>query len=338
MLNRFDARNPMQVGGQAVLEGVMMRAPGMVATAVRRTSGEIVVKKEPHRGLGEKYRFLRLPILRGALGLIEMIVLGVRTLNFSAEIATLDIEASDGNARMVPGLRAKSGRPWTENVKLGLTVAFSLAVGVLLFFLTPLLITTFFFNVGQRPLAFNLVAGLIRVLFLLGYMAALLMFKDIRRLFQYHGAEHMAVFAFEQGKGLTVSEAAKQSRFHPRCGTSFLLIVAIVSIVLFSVLDALVMIGLGRLTLVTRIVTHLPLIPLVGGVSYELIKLSAKRSETIFGRIVVWPGLWLQRITTQQPDPSQLEVALVALQCALGEEATVQSPVSLLSVPEASAA
>lgn len=331
MERRFDVKNPMQVGGQAVLEGVMMRAPGMVATAVRRASGEIVVRKEPHVGLGERYRLLRLPVLRGALGLIEMIVIGMRTLNFSAEVAMLDVEKSNGNGHMSPGSPGAPGHSWKESVRLGLTVAISLAVGVAVFFLTPLLITTMFFKVDQLPVAFNLVAGMIRVLFLLGYMLGLSMFKDIKRLFQYHGAEHMAVFAFERGAGLDVKGAAEQSRFHPRCGTSFLLIVVIVSVVLFSVLDSLVMVWLGHLTLATRILTHLPLIPLVGGVSYELIKASAKRSETIFGKLIVSPGMWLQRITTQQPDVAQLEVALIALRCALGEEYPPPSSINLLS-------
>ena len=331
MERRFDMKNPMQVGGQAVLEGVMMRAPGMVATAVRRASGEIVVRKEPHVGLGERYRLLRLPVLRGALGLIEMIVIGMRTLNFSAEVAMLDVEKSNGNGHMSPGSPGAPGHSWKESVRLGLTVAISLAVGVAVFFLTPLLITTMFFKVDQLPVAFNLVAGMIRVLFLLGYMLGLSMFKDIKRLFQYHGAEHMAVFAFERGAGLDVKGAAEQSRFHPRCGTSFLLIVVIVSVVLFSVLDSLVMVWLGHLTLATRILTHLPLIPLVGGVSYELIKASAKRSETIFGKLIVSPGMWLQRITTQQPDVAQLEVALIALRCALGEEYPPPSSINLLS-------
>ena len=331
MERRFDMKNPMQVGGQAVLEGVMMRAPGMVATAVRRASGEIVVRKEPHVGLGERYRLLRLPVLRGALGLIEMIVIGMRTLNFSAEVAMLDVEKSNGNGHMSPGSPGAPGHSCKESVRLGLTVAISLAVGVAVFFLTPLLITTMFFKVDQLPVAFNLVAGMIRVLFLLGYMLGLSMFKDIKRLFQYHGAEHMAVFAFERGAGLDVKGAAEQSRFHPRCGTSFLLIVVIVSVVLFSVLDSLVMVWLGHLTLATRILTHLPLIPLVGGVSYELIKASAKRSETIFGKLIVSPGMWLQRITTQQPDVAQLEVALIALRCALGEEYPPPSSINLLS-------
>lgn len=305
----------MQVGGQAVIEGVMMRAPGMVATAVRTASGEIVVKKEPHVSLGEKYPIFKLPLIRGAVGLVEMMVIGIRTLNYSAEVSLLDTntaESTNGNP-----VKSKTS---SDNIKLGLTVAFSLALGVTVFFITPLFLTSLLFSVGSEALWFNLIAGMIRIGLLLAYLGGISMMKDIQRLFQYHGAEHKAVFAFERGEQLEVSAAARQTRFHPRCGTSFLLIVMLVAIVLFSLLDSLLIQWLGELTLLTRVLTHLPLIPLVGGVSYEFIKASAKKSDTPLGRLVVAPGLWLQRITTREPDPTQLEVALVALRCALGEE------------------
>jgi len=307
----------MAVGGQAVLEGVMMRAPGMVATAVRRANGEIVVKKEPQLTLSERYPIFKLPILRGAVGLIEMMVIGVRTLNFSAEVAMQDAGQSagfNGNGRQEAASSMK------DNLRLGVTVAFSLAVGVAVFFVTPLVVTTFFFDVEQEPLWFNLIAGGVRIGILLGYLVAISLLKDIRRLFEYHGAEHKAVFAFEKGEPLTVEAAARQSRFHPRCGTSFLLIVMFVAIVLFSLLDAALIQWLGDLNVLMRVATHLPLIPLVGGVSYEFIRASAKRSETAIGKLVVAPGLWLQQITTREPDASQLEVALVALRSALGQE------------------
>jgi len=307
----------MAVGGQAVLEGVMMRAPGMVATAVRRANGEIVVKKEPQLTLSERYPIFKLPILRGAVGLIEMMVIGVRTLNFSAEVAMQDAGQSagfNGNGRQEAASSMK------DNLRLGVTVAFSLAVGVAVFFVTPLVVTTFFFDVEQEPLWFNLIAGGVRIGILLGYLVAISLLKDIRRLFEYHGAEHKAVFAFEKGEPLTVEAAARQSRFHPRCGTSFLLIVMFVAIVLFSLLDAALIQWLGDLNVLVRVATHLPLIPLVGGVSYEFIRASAKRSETAIGKLVVAPGLWLQQITTREPDASQLEVALVALRSALGQE------------------
>jgi uncharacterized protein YqhQ len=313
---------PMAVGGQAVLEGVMMRAPGMVATAVRRADGEIVVKKEPQVSLSEKVPVFKLPILRGAVGLIEMMVIGIRTLNFSAEVAM--------EAAAPPRSLADAGGPalsssMKENLKFGATVAFSLAIGVAVFFVTPLAVTTFFFDVEQEPLWFNLIAGGVRIALLLGYLAVISLLKDIHRLFEYHGAEHKAVFAFEKGEPLTVEAAARQSRFHPRCGTSFLLIVMFVAIALFSVLDVALMQWLGDLNVAIRIATHLPLIPLVGGVSYECIRLSARHSESFIGRCIVAPGLWLQRITTREPDASQLEVALVALRSAVGTDGAFAS-------------
>ncbi len=305
----------MPVGGQAVIEGVMMRAKGMVATAVRRATGEIVIQKTPFISISERFTFLKLPLLRGAVGLVEMMVIGVRTLNYSAGVSLGQGEPEKQNGTH----QGKKSRK--ESFTLGLTVVVSLVVGITVFFAAPLVATSILFDVAQEPFLFNGTAGTIRVLLLLGYLTAISFSKEIRRVFEYHGAEHMAVFAFEKGEGLTVDAAARQSRFHPRCGTSFLLVVMLSSIMLFSFLDTLLISIIGELTLPVRLLTHLPLIPLVGGVSYEFIRASAKRSETLAGRIVAAPGLWLQRITTKDPSPDQLEVALAALRCALGEDA-----------------
>lgn len=313
MERRFDVNKPMQVGGQAVLEGVMMRAPGMVATAVRRSDGEIVVRKEPHVSMAERNSIFKLPILRGAVGLVEMMVIGVRTLNYSAEVAMEDESKKDG----LNGSN-RSKKQSSDSIKLGVTVVVSLLIGIAVFFVTPLAVTTWLFDVDQEAFWFNLTAGLIRIALLLGYLAVISMMKDIQRLFQYHGAEHKAVFAFELGELLDVAAARRQTRFHPRCGTSFLLIVMLVAILSFSILDTLLIRWLGEIDIVTRLLTHLPLIPVVGGISYEFIKASAKRSNTTLGKLAVAPGLWLQRITTKEPDDTQLEVAIIALRCALG--------------------
>jgi uncharacterized protein YqhQ len=317
---RFDAQNPMVVGGQAVIEGVMMRAPGMVATAVRRPDGTIAVRKEPYLSLAEKRKFFRLPVLRGAVGLIEMLIVGLRALSFSAE-AALETEPGDSSAggNGKPSGEGTSG----ENLRLGLTLAAALLAGTAVFFLTPLLITTAWFHVDQQPLAFNLIAGAIRLTLFLAYLLAISRMKDVRRLFEYHGAEHKVVFTFERGEDLSVNSAAGHTRFHPRCGTSFLLVVMLVAILLFGLLDTVMIRWLGVLSLPIRIATHLPLIPILGGVSYELIKFSARKSDTFLGRLIVAPGLWLQKITTREPDGSELEVALEALRAALGEETAV---------------
>lgn len=306
------SKKPTMLGGQAVLEGVMMRAPGMIATAVRRADGSITVRKDPYRPLGERLPILKLPVLRGAAGLIEMTVLGMRTLNWSAEVALQEGEpGSDGK----PTSRKKS-----HAAELGLTVAVSLLAGLLLFFATPLYLTTQFFAFDQQPLLFNLIAGLIRVGIFLGYLGALSLMKDIRRLFQYHGAEHKTVFAQEKGHPLTVDACRAQSRFHPRCGTSFLLVVLVTAILLFALWDALLIAWVGEITVFLRLGTHLLLLPLIMGVSYEFIRFSARHAETPLGRLIVLPGLLLQRVTTKEPDDRQLEVAVVALRAALGED------------------
>ena len=312
---QFDPDKPLQVGGQAVIEGVMMRAPGRVATAVRRSNGEIVVKQQDYTSLAERNPFFKLPVLRGAVGLIEMLFLGIGTLNFSAEVAMQDAEETGkagGN-----GEKRKTPKK-TSSLRLALMVLFSLAVGVAIFFVTPIFITSKLFNVEQNAFWFNIIAGAIRLTILLGYLAGISMMKDIKRLFAYHGGEHKAVFTFESQGELTVESARTYTRFHPRCGTSFLLIVMVAAILMFGVFDSLMMLMLGKLTLAIRLMTHLPLIPVVGGVAYEFIRWSATRTSSRLVRVLVAPGLMLQRITTSEPDGGQLEVALVAIKCALG--------------------
>jgi uncharacterized protein YqhQ len=314
----YNPNKPMQIGGQAVIEGVMMRGPGAVATAVRRANGEIVVQRQAFVSLAERLRILGFPILRGAIGLIDMMYLGIKTLNFSAEIAMLDLPPAKGSN----GSAKSNGRPRKakSTASLAGTLAIALTVGVGIFFVVPLYVTTKVFALEQDALSFNLVAGSIRIFLLLVYLLAISLMKDIQRLFRYHGAEHKTVFAFELKDELIPGIVANRSRFHPRCGTSFLLIVMFVAILSFSLLDALLIQVFGKVTLGLRLATHVPFIPVVGGLSYEFIRFSAKHSSTWWGRILVAPGLWLQTITTKEPDSSQLEVAIVALKCALGTE------------------
>ena len=313
----YDANKPMQIGGQAVLEGVMMRAPGSVATAVRRADGSIVVKQERFISIIEKYKFLNVPIVRGAVGLVDMLYLGIQTLNWSGEIAMLDVrkqeEGANGN-----GKGGQNSTKAQSKFGLVLSLVLALGLGLAVFFVLPLLITTRVFQLEQSAFAFNLVAGGIRIAMLLVYLLGISLFKDIHRLFQYHGGEHKAVFAFELNDELRPDVVQLRSRFHPRCGTSFLLIVMFVSIVSFALLDAIVKQFTGTMTLPLRLATHLPFIPIVGGLSYEIIRFSAKHSTTWWGRILIAPGLWLQRITTKEPESAHVEVAIVALRCALG--------------------
>jgi uncharacterized protein YqhQ len=322
---RFDASKPMQVGGQAVIEGVMMRAQGAVATAVRRSNGEILVKKEAFRSLTEKHRWLNVPILRGGVGLIEMLVLGIKTLNYSAEVAMEDLKRGEEIKQAGgDGQQQLKQKTWTSQLTLALTVVVALALGIAIFFVTPLFVTTRVFNVEREALAFNVIAGVIRIVILLAYLIGISLMKDVRRLFQYHGAEHKSVFAFEFNDELTVLSAKKYLTLHPRCGTSFVLIVMLVAVLIFSLLDTGLIAILGKINLSMRLLFHLPCIPIIGGIAYEFIKLSAKKSGTRFGKIIVAPGLWLQKITTKEPDERQLEVALVALRRALGIEDAVQ--------------
>lgn len=305
---KFDINQPIQVGGQAVIEGVMMRAKGMVATAVRRADGTIAVKKTPFTSVLEKHPGLNTPVVRGAVGLIEMMVIGISTLNYSAEVA-MESEADGGKEKKEQSTLA-----------LTLTLIVSLGAGIGIFFFLPLFAATQFFDVSQRPFEFNLVSGAIRIVILLGYLYGISRMKDVHRLFRYHGAEHKAVFAFEQNAPLTVADTIGYTRFHPRCGTSFVLQVMLIAILFFSVMDTITMQFVEHLSLPLRLATHIPLIPVLGGISYEFLKYSAKHSTTLLGRWFVAPGLWLQRITTQEPDESMMEVSLAALKAALQKD------------------
>jgi uncharacterized protein YqhQ len=317
----YDPNQPMQVGGQAVIEGVMMRAPGSVATAVRRANGQVIVQHQQYKSVTEKHTWLNIPVVRGAIGLIDMMYLGIKTLNFSAEIAMLDVEAERAKEKNnVKGNGSEKKTKSQSNIALVGTLIFALTLGIGIFFIVPLYLTTKVFAIEQTAVTFNLIAGAIRITILLLYLAGISLMKDVQQLFRYHGAEHKSVFAFEL-KALLVPDSVKiYSRFHPRCGTSFLLIVAFVAILSFSLLDALLLRLLGTLTLPVRLLTHLPFIPIVGGLAYEIIKFSAKHSTTWWGRIIIAPGLLLQKITTKEPDTAQIEVALIALRCALGQE------------------
>jgi uncharacterized protein YqhQ len=314
--HRYSPEQPLQVGGQAVIEGVMMRGPRFLATAVRRRDGRIEVHREPYAALGDRIKAFKLPVLRGAAGLVEMLTIGIRSLNYSARVA---LEDETGATADPPGSNGQE----KKGMALGLTVAAALLLGVALFFVTPLLLATLLFNVSQEALLFNLAAGFVRLVLFLTYLTGISFLKDVRRLFAYHGAEHKSVFAFELGQPLTVQAALLQSRLHPRCGTSFLLIVMLAAIVLFALVDTVLIAVLGTLTIGVRLTVHLPLIPLIGGLSYEVIRWTARHTGSAWGRLLVLPGLWLQRITTREPDEAQLEVALAALRSAIGEEAAV---------------
>jgi uncharacterized protein YqhQ len=300
------------VGGQALIEGVMMRSPGAYGVAVRRPDGSIVFQRGKVASLARRYPFLKLPILRGIAVLFQSLALGIRALNFSAEQAM-----ADPSAEAKPVEEKKDDK---SSWAIASSMAVGLAVGAGVFLLLPLWLTQLserfvFGHLGN--LAFNLVDGLLRALFFLGYIFLISRMKDIHRVFQYHGAEHKVVFAWEKQVPLTVEHARAQSRLHPRCGTSFLLFVLLVSILVFAFIPKaapfLVKFG-GRLLLV----------PAIAGLSYEVLRFTAKHRAAPLFALLVAPGLALQRITTQEPTDDMLEVAIAALEEALREDGLLQ--------------
>jgi uncharacterized protein YqhQ len=289
----------INIGGQAVLEGVMMRAPRSLAIAVRRPDGEISVKSETVIPLSERYPVTKLPIVRGAVALFSSLIIGIKALNFSANEALIEEEKE--------GEKKEELSSWA----IGGTMAAAFGFGILLFFIMPLYLTKLLVPViGGSNIAFNLVDGVIRVAVFLAYIIGISRMADIQRVFQYHGAEHKSIYTFEAGEELTVENVRKYSCLHPRCGTSFLLIVMLVSIVIFSLIPKLwpfYMKGGARIIL----------LPIIAGVSYEVLKWTAKHDSHPLVKLLIAPGLALQRLTTREPDDRQIEVAIKSMNVAL---------------------
>ncbi len=297
------AQDPAQldlaVGGQAVIEGVMMRSPSAVATAVRTPSGRIVVRKKPFRSVMKKLPFLNVPLLRGGVHLIESMSIGIGSLMYSADQAMEDDRVSEENKGLGDTLMM-----WGTVV-----LAFILSMG--LFFYLPLLITDW---LGvEHSVWFNVVDGIIRIIMFVLYLKLISRMKDMARVFEYHGAEHMSIHAFEAKKDLTVEQTRPFTTLHPRCGTSFLFFVMLIALVVFSFL--------GRPETVGERLLRLCFIPVIGGLAYEAIKLSGKFKDAAWLKPLIWPGLMLQRITTSRPDDDQIEVGLAALKAVLTPEA-----------------
>ncbi len=300
------------IGGQAVLEGIMMRGPKEIATAVRKSDGEIVIDKKPVSSVIQKYKFLKIPILRGVVNFIESMVVGVKCLMFSAELYDVEDGESYEPSKFEKWLDDKLGDK-IKDIAIYAAVVIALIMGIGLFMLLPTVIVGFFkglFPEGTHTVILNLVEGLVRMAIFLIYLGLISRMKDIQRVFEYHGAEHKTIAAYEHGEELTPENAKKYTRLHPRCGTSFLLIVMVISIIFFSFLrwD----------NVFQRIAFRLLLLPVVAGVSYEIIKF-AGRSKNKCVAILTKPGLWLQKLTTREPDESQLEVAIAALKAVIPE-------------------
>lgn len=292
------------VGGQAVIEGVMMRVPGAYATAVRDPEGDIQVACHPFQSVTERSNFWNKPIFRGMASLYEAMKMGMATLQWSAEIALPEEEAKNSSSKLTNGL----------------STGFAIVVAIGLFMVAPLWITTRLLDIEKDAITFNLTSGLLRIIFFIIYLYLISFMKDVGRLFQYHGAEHRVVYNFESGADITIEKAQTFPTQHPRCGTSFLFIVLISAILVFALIDTVVLTLSGTISLKIRLLVHLPLIPLVAGVSYELIKLSARNGNNPLFKVLRVPGLWLQNITTRIPEDDMVEVAIKALRSAFGDK------------------
>jgi len=289
------------VGGQAVIEGVMMRSPKGYSVAVRRQDGTVRIMKNALPTLAERRRIFKLPIIRGVGVLAQALVLGIRALRFSAEEAL----AEDSEQRDV-----KRDASQVSKWLIAGNLVLALGINILLFVALPLFITRFVqTQTGfESSILFNGIDGVFRVLVFVIFLSSVSLMKDMRRVFQYHGAEHKTVYNFEAKEDLNVKNAKKFSTLHPRCGTSFLLVVMVVSILVFSIVQFDSTTG--------KLLSRIALLPLIAGISYEIIRYSAKHPRSLL-RIVTLPGLLLQKITTKEPDEPQLEIAIRALEEAL---------------------
>ena len=306
------------VGGQAVFEGVMMRSPKSYSIAVRKPDGTIVVKKDYLARPSDRRALWGYPLIRGIATLGQAFTLGVRALRFSTDQVLSSLAGNENSKAVKTTPREVSTGMMAMNIVVALTVF------VLLFKLLPLVLATWLqnhFTAIKDPLLFSLVDGVIRLGIFILYIVLVSQIRDIRRIFEYHGAEHKVVFTYEAQEGLTVDNARKHSTFHPRCGTSFLMVVMLMS--------ALVYAFIPFESLAMRLLSRIILIPVIAGISYEIIRFAALRKIKVLEWITL-PGLWLQRVTTKQPDDSQLEIAIRALDEALVlENAAVPQPVAV---------
>jgi uncharacterized protein YqhQ len=286
------------IGGQAVLEGVMMRGVSTWAVAVRKPDGEIEVTSEPLVSWAKRHRLLRLPVIRGVVALAESLKIGFRALAISANA---QIEPEDDEEPEPIG-----GLTW------GLTIAFSLLLAVGLFFVVPVGATSLIKDQLGSPFLFWLVEGVLRTAIFIGYIAAISRLPDLRRVFEYHGAEHKTISTYEAGDRLVPARAELYSRLHPRCGTSFLLIVMVLAIFVFA--------PIGLPAWYWLVLSRILGIPLIAGLSYEVIKWAGKNRNKRWVRALMWPGLMLQNLTTREPDREQLAVAIAALEAVLAVE------------------
>src|SRR5271170_6937988 len=313
LLPALESGEETLVGGQAVLEGVMMRSPHAWGIAVRKPSGEIVTHSEPLERPSEQHKWMGWPVVRGVTTLGHAMTLGFRALKFSANAALEELSGSD------PDNKDTDNKNQAQKFEItgwmaGLNMAFSIAFFIFMYKYLPLLATTELKRVNPvfgEQFVFNLVDGLIRIGMFLLFVWGVSLWKDIRRVYEYHGAEHKTVFAFENGDPLNAATVQKYSTYHPRCGTSFLMTVMIISMIVYMFIPVT--------TFWARFAERIILLPVIAGVSYEIIRYAAKHRGSLFA-LMTAPGLWLQRITTQPPDDHEVECAIIALNAAMALE------------------
>ncbi len=311
------------IGGQAVIEGVMMRGPHKIAVAVRKPDGEIIIDEKPSNG---KSKFSKIPVFRGCVSFFSSMVIGVQALMFSAKFFDIEEEETEKEKekRLKKEEKAKQKAKKDEKIDkeenpnslpdwaLYLSVIVSLFISIGLFIVLPNVIANFLVpNRTENAVMYNLIESIVKLVIFGGYMVLVSQMKDIQRVFEYHGAEHKSIFCYENGEELTVENVKKYTRFHPRCGTSFLLFVIIISILVFSVM------GVYENPLI-NVALRLLMLPIVAGISYEVIKFAGKSKS----KCVTWlnaPGKWLQKFTTREPDDSQIEVAIASLKAVIPE-------------------
>ncbi len=291
-------------GGQAVLEGVMMRGRKALATAVRHPAGHIVMRGETLDPERLSLRLRRAYLLRGVVAVWEMLVIGMRSLSFSARVAMAETEGEESedsdSSAVVTG-----------------SLIFGLAVGIALFFVLPLVITSFADQGVESDIVSNVIEGGVRLAVFVAYIVGIGFMPDIRRVWMYHGAEHKTINALEAGQQLTVPNVQRQSLAHPRCGTAFLVMLVVISIIVFAFL--------GRPPFALRVLSRIALLPVIAGVGFEFIMLTARYRSNPLARIAAAPGMWFQKLTTRQPDDDQVEVAIAAMDRVLADEEQLAS-------------
>ncbi len=295
------------IGGQAVIEGVMMKGPEKMAVAVRKSNGEIVIDEKNVSSVTKKIKILKLPVIRGVVNFAESMILGIKTLMFSAEL----YDAGEDD----PTYKPSKTDLWLEkHLSKDAVVYFSLFLSLILtlglFVFLPTFITKYLTFWTDNGIVKSLIEGVVKISVFVSYIYLSSLMKDIRRTFEYHGAEHKTIFCYESGEELTVENVKKQSRLHPRCGTSFLIEVMIISILVFSLVS--------WENLALRVGIKILALPLVAGIAYEFIKFSGRSTNKCVS-LLTKPGLWLQRLTTREPDDEQIEVAIASMKCVIPE-------------------